>query len=1259
MNDLRDLQFPDNKPYLPLSYNKSLSAFTTAQDPILDREDDIQNPNVYELEDLAVMYPDQNTPNIQTYITAKKEFNELASVPSEPFPARGEFFRHQHFFHRYMYHYDRIFNIQKPGTGKTGASGGFAEKLKHNHRINETLSFVDTYYSQYQSSIKKVVILVSNKLLKNAFKTQLIYMYSAPGDYDINSINAKDSISSRNKLISKWLKDFYQIETYSKFANIIQAMGYKDNLTEGEKIEVEGRIKRLYNRTLFIIDESHNIRFESVDGITPTKVKQSKYRSKALTYEIIFMVLHVIANSKIILMSATPMINDASEVIDLFNLLLPLDQQIPSSREDRENFKKMSIEELEPYYRGKITYIRESGANIIKKDIGNYIMDKDPKVPGGVMRYRHKIHGVDYVTSQVIYSLPMVNQVDDNPEIITQGKIYQQNVGTINIMSQYVEDEEVSKQILIEETAEDTPDLEGDPGEGIVSAGNFFREAGKHRQICNGIFPDGSFGKAGFNKYIHYDEILKDYIPTEELKRYIADDTYLRILNVKAWAIKNILLEDVERSIDMTPKGSPKLKGPAYGYTHLKFGSGAIYLGICLEQYGFEKFRGESVIRKLGTPPLSNPACTPSMEDQFCTPEELAKVDAEYDLDPDFPKKLRYSILTSNLSDTVINNIMMLYNSPQNINGEYLKFLIITPVGKEGINLANSMKFFLIDPSWNPSSEFQAESRGFRETSHKKKIAELRMITGNPDSKLEIEVYNLCAFEAITNSSVEKDLYILSERKDIEIKKEERNMKILAIDNEINKVRNQRPSDKGKEFTNECDYSTCEYTTYDPLPPPGYIDYTTYDLLYGESVVNNIITEIKTIFSRNFTISWSQLIKDLNSRYRPKLVSNALDKIIDKKIILVNRFGYNSYLLEDQGIFLTQNEFPVGSGSYYKQYNLSYYNTQLIAVESKKLEEYISDAQNVQQQSIINDILNGSSGSNGANIESMLNELSLINKVQLVEDLIFSKFVRGLTNQTIEYIVNKYSESWDQIKDPVMDIVESSKKLSLVKAGKKKPGRKAKGYEARLGIENISPYKARLPMSNTEGDTVYIHILYGDLQTKSAIATRPNFDKAEGQIRILKPRDGAWRDANEIESPVYRQVFVNKRKDEIGKYEQMGIFGTLMSDGLFRIVNNPASTKHTDKRKDIKGRIAHTIDKSILISIMYATGAPIPDTIELNSVREMLNLISASGLEVDVDDVTRIIYYYKVLGAGYNKNQLSEIIQEHFSNTGRIYYQQK
>ena len=87
-----------------------------------------------QLSDLLESYPSQMTPGFQTLITAKKEFNELASDPNERLPpGRGRFYKHQQFTHRFLRAYDDLIIIDETGTGKSASVEGLSEKIRREY----------------------------------------------------------------------------------------------------------------------------------------------------------------------------------------------------------------------------------------------------------------------------------------------------------------------------------------------------------------------------------------------------------------------------------------------------------------------------------------------------------------------------------------------------------------------------------------------------------------------------------------------------------------------------------------------------------------------------------------------------------------------------------------------------------------------------------------------------------------------------------------------------------------------------------------------------------------------------------------------------------------------------------------------------------------------------------------------------------------------------------------------------------------------
>lgn len=65
------------------------------------------------------------------------------------------------------------------------------------------------------------------------------------------------------------------------------------------------------------------------------------------------------------------------------------------------------------------------------------------------------------------------------------------------------------------------------------------------------------------------------------------------------------------------------------------------------------------------------------------------------------------------------NEIKNIYNLSNNINGELLKIIILSPAGKEGLSFNNVKSIHILEPHWNFSRIEQVEGRGVRTCSHK------------------------------------------------------------------------------------------------------------------------------------------------------------------------------------------------------------------------------------------------------------------------------------------------------------------------------------------------------------------------------------------------------------------------------------------------------------------------------------------------------------------------------------------------------------
>lgn len=88
-------------------------------------------------------------------------------------------------------------------------------------------------------------------------------------------------------------------------------------------------------------------------------------------------------------------------------------------------------------------------------------------------------------------------------------------------------------------------------------------------------------------------------------------------------------------------------------------------------------------------------------------------------LDLILPKKRRFAVISpeSTENSANISTILEIFNHRDNRYGDYIKIIIASPIGREGINLNNTTLIHNVDSEWKDSKMYQAFSRAIRITS--------------------------------------------------------------------------------------------------------------------------------------------------------------------------------------------------------------------------------------------------------------------------------------------------------------------------------------------------------------------------------------------------------------------------------------------------------------------------------------------------------------------------------------------------------------
>jgi hypothetical protein len=444
------------------------------------------------LEDFFVSYPSQSDLNFQKKIGAKKEFYDLRSGPNERPPQfRGQLYKHQKMVMRYMDWYDELLIIDEPGTGKTC-----------------TIFAVMENWKRKRGHIKHCYILAKGKQNKRELIHQLICKCTN-GYYETEHLKSAETQQAQTKRINKMLRDWYTIKTFKSFLNGVRRKYWYKN-SDGEEVPNIDAIREAFSYSIFCFDEIHSLRPD------PHLSEDKEQAQKDIHYDTLKTIFHTIVGSKKILTSATPMVNDEQELIDHVNLLLPPDRQMDKNK---HRLVDMTLDELRPYFYGKIHYLRAIQNIVIPKYVGIQI----PSASDAAIQYQF-----------IIY-----------PTIMSDFQL------------------RAYRHYNKQESTKDAVRLNA------RQASNFVYPRNIADDPTDPNCPIGLIGSEGFNKYIKQEG--DEYRATEEFREIIS-----HVDNIYFYSCK--FHEILTRLADPNRK-----KGIMFIYGMFHHGSGLIALTLCLE----------------------------------------------------------------------------------------------------------------------------------------------------------------------------------------------------------------------------------------------------------------------------------------------------------------------------------------------------------------------------------------------------------------------------------------------------------------------------------------------------------------------------------------------------------------------------------------------------------------------------------------------------------------------------------------------------
>ena len=989
-------------------------------------------------------------------------------------------------------------------------------------------------------------------------------------------------------------------------------MTYHDFAKKIREFQREEDLEKFMSNKAFYIDEAHGVP-KLNDIRNPKHIGTTIQGSGGETiYDTIFRAFHKGKRNKIILATATPMTNSPIDIIPLINLILPLNNQMERWKlEDEAEFASQPLEYFEKYFRGKVSYIRASDTGAIPDPQGI-----DPETEEGF--------------STKIFPAPM-----------SQFQYY--------VYVNAAQGIDISQMQLI----------------GRKKQSAFYD---KVRHASNFVFPDGSYGTAGFNKYIELSQGRYQFRSTDD-GRYLqllvgnkdADKKGLKTLSSKYAEIIDIC----KRSFPETDIVEDDTKGVIFiyfpDYVH---GSGSIMLGMCLRENGYEEFqynRNIYISTQQGRP---FGVCLDRPEEQ---------ISREAKIKP----RPRFAILSNETPAALLSTILNTVNSYENRHGRFLQVIIGSRIARQGININHAVKMIMTSGGWNFSSNYQAEQRVFRSLSHIVRIREKEKYTKSTNVTMKVQTFNMAAtyevpddlppgsnpiFREDNFNTIDAKMFFLAEGKNRLIRKIMRYAKQCAFDGYINYERNVRATDIPGSA--QCDYTDCNYQiTGIRKDIIEKTDRTTKVLYYSNEEITYAQTHVRKLFSRFYSLKTDQiyqLIPEIDSIF----INLAIAKMIQDNVRLLDRMGFFGYLRESPNgvIYLEKDPFEIRAHP-----ENTVYSSVLIGTQNpynNSFNDYITDLTFRNEEPLMDQL--SKTRPDDPNFAIFLDRLSLMRKAGLLEDVLYERQTTGQTTDFHNAVIRASNHAIFELAEPTDLLAQTANKLA--QRGKTR-GRKP-ALNAQPKIKKLTQKEFTLPSFNPSitGERIILHTLFQQAShNNSNYSVINKFLKGEGRIRIFKPSEGTrWRDVIENEYLAYNNLIQRQINQIREYYEQFPIYGIMIPPENRLHIRDRENENPEDAANDARsvydGKICNFWLKPSLVNILYRLKLEPPVQVSPNITRQMIidYLRGMGGIDAREDPLdrftdNRLRYYYGWYQSRSNRDDICKNLQSYFERTGRLF----
>lgn len=753
------------------------------------------------------------------------------------------------------------------------------------------------------------------------------------------------------------------------------------------------------------------------------------------------------------------------------------------------------------------------------------------------------------------------------------------------------------------------------------------------RQASNMVFPDGTFGSQGFKANIDRKKVSEskgsyNYVMKQDFADYFDEgdpDIEEQLDRLRELSSKNY--ETLKLAYE-----NPTEKG--INYNEYKQGSGAIAKLLLFEHI-------------LGYEIVTNKFLSQFAEDNgFCSGTVINF--------GSIPKRDRIALLVPEMSKANRKALINLYNAPENATGDYIRWCIYTPIGREGLSF-NNVTRIIRDETWTDATGMQAEGRGLRANSQ----ADLAEILGGEEN-VNVEVYRL--LPTLTSEpnllptreidQEEKYKNITTEKKKQEEEDEEGADEIVEDEIEIEddvedleelvaeQTSSRISSRDGPEIYNSPAYAYYRsamrgkridrmkkiikkfdvtgylhrkrnmqkdslYDRYQLYNPPGQkfvapkeLDFAWYRRYPPENVINKIVNQLTAIFRTDFSIPISRIYSAIDEPV--ELIYICLLEIVLRQIYFNNRFGNKCFVAVSNSLIalVPQTTSTVIESEYYSTFSFRYKPRTLTVA----MENYYLDQKKYELDRYFNIVT--------IKIGAILPTLPIVARNYLLEKAI-SFLNSGKKLNRVTYDVSK-------------DIMEHY--ISRI-------------YTEDAGTEKKLPITEHLTTeenpTTTQNGSLLISTLLSFKQSERVKHTDTSPLRNVDTIRIYDFSTKTWRNPTATELSYYAERIKNDIKANAMNLpnKQYRIYGyKLVDDRSDRLrIADPETFELDDARSHRTGRAFKQSTNDFKAYVYYTLNIAIPNTPrQIPTEEKKIRLLNA-GIEFADTDTEQIDYKYRWL----------------------------